>query len=97
MPAKRALKVVPPDAKPTPKPLTVTKAADEGSERQLLVAMRARLARSVEDPATPAPALAALSRQLLMVDKEIRTIDADCGGDDVGNAADTPDEEWPTT
>lgn len=100
MPAERALKVVTETTKAKAakaKALTVTQAADKGTERELLVAMRTRLARSVEDPNAPAPALAALSRQLLMVDKEIRILDADEGGDDVGNATDTPDEAWTAT
>jgi hypothetical protein len=49
---------------PGRRPLTVSQAAKDGTRRDLLVALRIRSARAVEDPGTPAPALAALSRRL---------------------------------
>jgi hypothetical protein len=79
---------------PPRRPMTVTKAAATGDRRDLLVALRARIARSVEDPNTPAPALAALSRRLLEIAKDLEAIDAEVGGDAVGDAAATPDEKW---
>jgi hypothetical protein len=54
---------------------TVTQAAENGTHRELLVAMRARIARSVEDPNTPPRDLAALSRRLQDIAKEIALID----------------------
>jgi hypothetical protein len=79
------------------RPLTVTKAATKGDRRDLLVALLARIAQAVDGPNTLARDLAALSRRLLEIAKEIEAIDAErAGGDAVGNAAATPDEEWET-
>jgi hypothetical protein len=87
------LRAVQPD-EPARRPMTVTKAAATGDRRDLLVALRARIAQSVEDPNTRAPALAALSRRLLEIARELEALDAEGGGDAVGNAAATPDERW---
>ena len=58
------------------KPKTVTEAADKGTTRELLVAMRARIAKAVEDPNTPARDLAALTKRLVEVVRDIEAIDA---------------------
>lgn len=58
------------------KPKTVTEAADKGTTRELLVAMRARIATAVENPNTPARDLAALTKRLVEVVKDIEAIDA---------------------
>ncbi|MBM0203254.1 hypothetical protein JNW90_09120 [Micromonospora sp. STR1s_5] len=73
-----ALRVVAADeAPPTPvKPKTVTQAADGGTTRELLVAMRSRIATAVEDPNTPARDLAALTKRLTEVVRDIEAIDA---------------------
>jgi len=76
------------------RPLTVTRAARGGNRRELLVALRTRIAQTVENPNTPPRDLAALSRRLLEIAKEIEAIDAEEGDDDIGAAAATPDEEW---
>jgi ribosome-binding protein aMBF1 (putative translation factor) len=55
---------------------SVTEAADAGSTRELLVAMRARIAKAVEDPNTPARDLAALTKRLVEVVRDIEAIDA---------------------
>lgn len=55
---------------------TVTQAAAEGTTRELLVAMRARIAKAVEDPNTPARDLAALTKRLVEVVRDIEAIDA---------------------
>lgn len=95
MPRKQSsLRAVTPDEKPSRKKLTVTQAADAGTQRELLVAMRGRLARAVEDPNTPARDLAALSRRLLEVVRDIEAIDSSGREDDVGQAAATADESW---
>lgn len=78
-------------AKPAKK-LSVTEAAAEGSLRELLVAMRDRVAKDVESPNTPARDLAALTRRLMEITKEIEAIDAK-GESDVDNAP-TPDAAW---
>jgi hypothetical protein len=74
------------------KKFTVTSAASEGSMRDLLVAMRDRVAKDVENPNTPARDLAALTRRLLEITKEIEAIDAK-GDQDVDHAP-TPDAAW---
>ena len=78
------LRPVAPDerAKKVP-PKSVTQAAESGSARELLVAMRARIAKAVEDPNTPARDLAALTKRLIEVVRDIEAIDArDEDGDD---------------
>lgn len=86
---KPSLRAVTPDEK-VAKPKTVTEAADDGSTRDLLVAMRTRIAQAVENPNTPARDLAALTKRLVEVVREIEAIDAredhDGGaGDDVAD------------
>lgn len=61
---------------PPPKPKTVTEAAASGTTRDLLVAMRDRIAVAVENPNTPARDLAALTKRLSETVKEIEAIDA---------------------
>lgn len=79
------LRAVPDGAKASPrrrsprttKPTkTVTEAASAGTTRELLVAMRTRVATAVEDPKTPARDLASLTKKLLEIVREIETIDA---------------------
>jgi hypothetical protein len=79
------------------KPLTVKAAADSGNRRDLLVALRSRISTDIDSPATPARDLAALSRRLLEIAKEIEAIDAEEADDDISSAAATPDEEWTAT
>jgi hypothetical protein len=55
---------------------TVSEAADKGTTRELLVAMRTRIAKAVEDPNTPARDLAALTKRLMEVARDIEAIDA---------------------
>lgn len=57
-------------------PKTITEAADHGSTRDLLVAMRSRIAKAVEDANTPARDLAALTKRLVEVVRDIEAIDA---------------------
>lgn len=71
-----ALRAVQPDEKAPPaKPLTITEAASEGSHRQLLVAMRDRIAKTVESPDCPPRDLASLSRRLMEIAKDIEALD----------------------
>lgn len=74
----KSLRAVGADEKPEPKkpkrPVTI-KAAAEGSERELLVAMRTKVAAEI-DAGVPAHALAPLLRQLHEFDKAIRAMDA---------------------
>ena len=65
------------DETPAPKkpPRTITEAASEGTQRELLVTMRTRIAKSLDDPNTLARDLASLSRRLLEISREIDAID----------------------
>ena len=72
-----ALRAVKDGEKPTRRAVkTVTQAAAGGTTRELLVAMRARIAKAVEDPNTPARDLAALTKRLVEVVRDIEAIDA---------------------
>lgn len=55
---------------------SVTQAAQKGTTRELLAAMRDRIAAAVEDPNTPARDLAALTKRLMETVREIEAIDA---------------------
>lgn len=92
--SKVSLRAVGPDEKPLKpaKPLSVTDAASVGSRRDLLVAMRARVATAVQDPNTPARDLAALTRRLMEIAKDIEALDAKEQEADSGAA--TADGEW---
>jgi len=57
------------------KPQSVAAAAASGSQRDLLVAMRERIARTVSDPDCPPRDLASLTRRLQDIAKEIATLD----------------------
>lgn len=74
MAAKPSLRAVTEDDAP-PRKLRVAEAAETGDRRQLLVAMRARVAKTVEDPNCPPRDLAALTRRLIEIAKEIEALD----------------------
>src|SRR5690606_26004281 len=96
MAATKRLRAVTPD-EPAPKPkrkLTVTQAAASGTPRDLLVAMRDRVAEDVENPNTPPRDLAALTRRLIEITKEIEAIDARAAEEAEGDSAGTPDDAW---
>lgn len=65
-----------PPAKTKAKSKTVTQAAKSGTPRELLEAMRDRIAETVEHPNTPARDLAALTKRLMETVREIEAIDA---------------------
>lgn len=65
------------------------------SRYELLVALRDNIAGEI-DGGVPPRDLAALSRRLMEIVKDIEAIDAAEEGDDVGDAAATPDEQWST-
>ena len=56
-------------------PKSVTEAAAKGTTRELLAAMRTRIAEAVEDRNTPARELAALTKRLVEVVRDIEAID----------------------
>lgn len=77
MPRKSLRVVADGETPPTPaKPLTVTEAASTGSRRDLLVALRDRIAVTVQSDMTPARDLAALSKRLVDITNEIAAVDA---------------------
>lgn len=76
------------------KPKTVTEAAAGGDARELLVAMRARIAVAVEDPTTPARDLAALTKRLSDIALAIGAIDARNDEEATENAAEVEDGEF---
>jgi hypothetical protein len=72
---------------------TVTAAAKSGSQRELLIALRDRIAKSVEDADTPPRDLASLSRRLMEISKELKALEAQ-ESEEAGEHAVSPDEEW---
>lgn len=68
--------VGPDEMAPSGPPKTITEAADKGTTRELLVAMRTRIAMAVENQNTPARDLAALSKRLIEVVRDIEALDA---------------------
>lgn len=72
---------------------SVAEAAEGGDHRELLVAMRSRIARTVDGPNCPPRDLAALTRRLQDIAKEIDALDhrAKEEARDDGISA---DEEW---
>lgn len=91
--AKQKLRAVGPDETAPVRPKTVTEAAENGTARDLLVAMRDRVAKDVENPNTPARDLAALTRRLMEITKEIELIDAKAEQESEEGEA-TADESW---
>lgn len=65
-------------------------------QRELLEALRDNIAGAI-DEGVPARDLASLSRRLLEIQKELDALKADEEGDEVAEAASTPDEEWTFT
>lgn len=86
----KALRAVSPDEKPPVKVRNVAEAAKNGSHRELLVAMRDRIAQTVANPDCPPRDLASLTRRLQDIAKEIAVIDQQAA-DDSGDDGDTDD------
>ena len=76
------------------KPMSVVQAASTGTRLDLLMAMRDLIARDLDGGVAPRD-MAALTKRLLEITKEIEAIHAVNAGDDVGKAAATPDAVWP--
>lgn len=93
MAARKGLRVVGSDEKPAAR-LSVAQAAATGSHRDLLVAMRERIARTVSDPDCPPRDLAALTRRLQDIAKEIEAIDLRAKEEGADAADVAADEEW---
>lgn len=93
---KSPLRAVGADEKPPTKKKirTIIEAAEEGDQRELLVAMRRRVAATVQDPNCPPRDLAALSRRLQEISREIEAIDVKVRQEADEDGSSTPDEEW---
>lgn len=94
MAARKTLRAVTEDEKPTPKPMTVAAASESGTARQELVALRARIAKAIDSPDIRGADLASLSRRLLEIRKEIESIDAREEQEEDDNAAEVEDGDF---
>lgn len=90
-PRKRATKKA--AAKKDPKKPDVAQAAASGNHKALLVAMRDRIAITVRDPECPPRDLAALTRRLQDIAKEIEAIELRAKQEAAEDAIE-PDEPW---
>lgn len=77
-----------------PRKLTVEQAAETGDHRALLVAMRERIATAVSNPDCPPRDLAALTRRLQDIAKEIESLDLRAKEEGADAADVAADEEW---
>lgn len=73
---------------------TITEAAAAGDQKVLLVALRERVARAVEDPNCPPRDLAALSRRLQEIGRDIEAIEARERQEAAEDANGHPDAAW---
>lgn len=95
--APRKLRAVGKDEAPEPvmAPKSVNEAAEGGDQLELLIALRRRVATAVQDPNCPPRDLAALSRRLQEIGKEISALELKAkqeAAEEEGSG--TPDEEW---
>lgn len=74
--------------------MNVLDAAQNGTELDLLIAMRDRVAEAVSDPECPKRDLASLTLRLSNIVKEINALKSAEGGDDIGEAVNTPDAKF---
>lgn len=95
---KTPLRAVEADEKPAPKAktLSILEAAELGSRLEELKAMRRRIAKSLDDPNTPARDLAALSRRQLEIGREIEAIVV-AEDEDQSVIVNSDDEVWDGT
>lgn len=79
-------------------PKSVAAAAASGDHRQLLVALRNRIAQAIDDPKAAGPALAALIKQQRDIAADIQAIDTAAAEKKQpppkSVIATTPDEPW---
>ncbi|MGP3708497.1 hypothetical protein [Gordonia paraffinivorans] len=90
----KPLRAVAPDERPVDAKSVknVADAAQHGSHRDLLVAMRDRIAKAVSNPDCPPRDLASLTRRLQDIAKEIASLDAQ--QQDVNETADVGNETF---
>lgn len=87
------LRAVGPDEAKPAKAKSVAEAAAGGSHRELLVAMRERIAVTVSNPTCPPRDLAALTRRLQDIAKEIEALDLRAK-EEAAEGGVIPDEAW---
>jgi len=73
--------------------LTLTEAAAAGSLKEQLIALRERIAKAVDSPTCPPRDLAALSRRLIEIGRDIEAIKV-AEAEEAGGATATPDEKF---
>lgn len=74
---------------------SLLQAATDGDQLELLVAMRKRVAETVQDPDCPPRDLASLTRRLQEIAREIDALEAKAKQEaDEDGGSRTPDEEW---
>lgn len=93
MATKRPLRAVAADEAAPVKPKSVAQAAATGTHRELLVAMRERIAVAVSSPDCPPRDLAALTRRLQDIAKEIEAMDTRAK-EEAAEGGVIPDEAW---
>ena len=71
--------------------MDVAEAARNGTEMDLLVAMRDRIADAIADPDCPKRELASLTLRLANIVKDINALKSAEGDDAIGEAANLPD------
>ena len=62
--------------------LSLIEAAEAGDARGIMLALKMRLARTIQDPQTPPRDLAALANRLMTTVKELEALDAEGSDDD---------------
>lgn len=92
--ARQALRAVGDGEKSRAKAKTVEQAAAGGNHRELLVAMRERIARTVSNPDCPPRDLASLTRRLQDIAKEIEAMDLRAKEEGADAADVAEDEAW---
>jgi len=93
MPRDTPLKVVEGEGKSRKGRARTVKGAAGRSRRELLTALRDKIAADIDD-GVPARDLASLSKRLLDISKELDDLATAEDGDDISKAASTPDEQW---
>ncbi|AKU15755.1 hypothetical protein VV02_07650 [Luteipulveratus mongoliensis] len=74
--------------------MKVEAAVAEGTRRDELVAMRARIAKAIDDPGIRGADLAALSRRLMEIGKELEAYDARASEEASESAAAATDQPF---
>lgn len=85
-----------PRRRPRTRRLSVQTAAASGNQRDLLVAMRERISRAVDDPDCSPRDLAALTRRLADIAKEVDSMDRRAQEEAAEDADSGADQAWDT-